>query len=135
MTRGVRALLLLALPISAGCDSGGTVVPVEGTVTFGSAPVKQGTIQFHPDSSKGNKSTQIATGNIVDGKYKLAANGKDGASPGWYKVTISSSVPSNPKDEYSVPKSLINPANSDVVSTELKAEVKAGGGPYDFTVN
>jgi hypothetical protein len=126
--------LLFSLATTPGCDSGGTNVPVEGTVTHGAGPLKQGTVQFHPDASKGNKATQPAVGTIVDGKYKLAIAGKDGAPAGWYKVTITSNVPSDPKNEYSVPKSLINPAYSKVETTELTAEVKKDGGPYDFTV-
>ena len=53
---------------------------------------------------------------------------------GAYKVTVSASVPSDPKDEYSVPKSLINSKYSNPETSGLTAEVKEGAGSYEFKV-
>lgn len=134
--RGLAWGLAWAAALAAGCGSGGVgkTVPVEGTVTLGGQPLKTGTITFHPDAAKGNTFKQLPVGTIQDGKYKLAVGAKDGAPPGWYKVTIESSVPSNPKDEYSEAKSVISEMFANPAVTTLTAEVKDGGGPYDFKV-
>ncbi len=125
-------LLTISLFGLTGCgqaDGVGETVPVEGTVTLGKEPLKTGTITFNPKA--GGKT---ATGSIENGKYKMMTGTKEGVVPGQYEVAIFSSVPSNPKDEYSVPKSLINEKFNDASASNLSADVKAGGGPYDFTV-
>jgi hypothetical protein len=125
----------LALTLGSGCGASETkLVPVEGTVKLGKEPLKSGSISFHPDSDKGNKAAQPFVGTIENGAYKVAAGEKYGAEPGWYKVTVTATVPSDPKDEYSVPKSLISEKFGDPAATPLSAEVKEGGGPYNFEV-
>ena len=123
------------LSLNAGCGSSGVEpVPVEGTVKIGDKPVEKGSIAFHPDTAKGNTLPQSASGTIENGKFSLGYMGKEGAPPGAYKVTVVVTVPSNPKDEYSEPKSLIANEFSIPEATPLTAEVKEGGGPYDFKV-
>ena len=118
-----------------GCGSGEVrTVPASGTVTIGKEKLQSGSIAFHPDSSKGNTATAVPTGEIENGSYKLSTSGKDGAPVGSYIVTVNSSVPINPKDEYSETKSLINKKFATPKDSPLRAEVKDGGGPYDFEV-
>jgi hypothetical protein len=128
------AFLPLTLIATAGCSSGSKTVPVEGSVMLGDKLVEKGNITFHPDTAKGNTSGHVAVGSIEGGKYKLMTGKSAGAPPGAYKVTVSVSVPSNPKDEYSLPKLLIAEKFNDEKNTPLSADVKEGGGPYDFTV-
>lgn len=109
-------------------------MPAEGSVTVGNDPLQTGIIGFHPDTDRGNTSDRPATGKIENGKYRLTYDGKDGAPVGAYKVTISATVPSNPKDEYSIPKSLIGKNFAQPKTTSLTVEVKEGGAPYDFKV-
>jgi hypothetical protein len=122
--------------LAAGCsgEGGGKVVPVEGMVMVGNEPLKEGSIAFHPDESKGNKSGNPSVGTITDGKFNLTTGGQVGAPVGYYKVTVNSSAPSDPKDEYSVPKSLINSKYENPETSGLTAEVKEGAGSYEFKV-
>jgi hypothetical protein len=54
-------------------------------------------VDFTPDASKGTASKFPASGKIkADGTFQLTTQGKPGAEPGWYKVTIVSSVPGEP---------------------------------------
>jgi hypothetical protein len=134
------ALLLLVglLACIAGCGGGGAskLIPVKGKVTLNGQPLAAGTLTFHPDESKGNtaKLPMPPVGTIKDGEYTLATGKFDGAPPGWYKVTVHADVPSNPKDEYSEPRSLINRAYNEPYSTALQVEVKPDAPPgwYDL---
>jgi hypothetical protein len=80
--------------LAVGCGDSktaqaGKIVPVAGYVKLKDVPLPIGTITFHPDAAKGNKSTEMCTSPIAaDGSYKLLTGGKDGAPVGWYKVTI-----------------------------------------------
>jgi len=133
-----RCALFVALTMAVlicGCGDTSKNVPVKGKVTLkGGDSIAKGTITFHPDATKGNKSPNPAVGNIENGQYSASAGKMEGAPVGWYKVTINASVPSNPKDEYSVPKSLINEKYNDVARTDLAVEVKEGTPSYDFQV-
>jgi hypothetical protein len=130
------ALLLALTVFSAGC--GGTKhVPVTGQVTVGGQPLKSGTVTYHPDKEAGNTQpySDLPHGTVDEnGKYTLATGGKPGAPAGKYKVTVASTVPSNPKDPYSLPKHLTDKANAEVSTTSLTKEVKADApaGHYDI---
>jgi hypothetical protein len=133
------ALILLAafLPCIAGCGgSTSKLIPVKGKVTVNGQPLTTGTVMFHPDESKGNtaKLPIPPVGPIKDGEYSLVTGKVEGAPAGWYKVVVTANVPSNPKDEYSEPRSLINPIYNQVYSTTLSVEVKpdATPGAYDL---
>jgi len=103
-------------------------------VTFRSALLGTGSITFHPDAARGNTSPDIAVGSITAGKYTAATGERVGVRPGWYKVTVVATVPSNPKDEYSQPVSVVGDVYGDPATTPLQAEVKPDGGPYDFAL-
>ena len=137
--RRVAFLFALAFCLVAigGCSGGGSSNTVSGTVTLDGTPLKSGAVNFYPDSSKGNKDGQIYVGAINEqGQYSLAGGGKEGAPAGWYKVTVNSSVPSNPKDPYSIPRSVVNFKYRDISVTDLGIEVKKGAAPgsYDLKV-
>jgi len=114
------------------------VSPVEGKISAGDNPLAGGNITFHPDTTKGNtaKFAQLPVGTISDGRYSIATGGKPGAPEGWYKVTVTSSVPSDPKNEYSIPKLIVDKAYTDAATTTLLVEVKEGSpaGAYDLKV-
>jgi len=116
----------------AGCGSKGA--SVSGTVAFTDGkPVKNGSLTFHPDSGKGNKHKNPVVGVIdAEGKYALSA-GKEGVPLGWYKVTVVSTVPSDPKNEYSLPKDLLPVKYKEVGTTDIAIEVKVGGS-YDIKI-
>ena len=119
--------LLLAvgsiLVVSCGGDN---LIPVEGTVSFDGKNLPHGSIAFHPDTSKGNKATQAAGGEISDGQFRLKTFDRNGAPPGWYKVTLISTSPPDP-EKYEVPKSLIPEKYTQVDTPPLTIEVKPGG--------
>jgi hypothetical protein len=134
----VFALLLTIVLFASGCG-GSKLIPVEGKVTVGNEPLKTGNVTYHPDVDGGNKQTYptLPIGTIDEtGKYTLSTGGKPGAPPGKYKVTIVATVPSNPKDPYSIPKHLIDKLNSDVDTTTISKEVKEGApaGHYDVAL-
>lgn len=115
MDRSLRQLsaaaVLFGLLLStAGCSGGSALssgVPVKGKVTVGGQPLKSGMVVFHPDAQKGNTYPYLARGEVVNGVYELKSEaGGSGTAPGWYRVTVHSRERSDPKDEYSEPKSL-----------------------------
>src|SRR5215469_3246885 len=78
------------LAFVSGCGKGaGKLVPVQGQVKFGDAPLTTGVVIFRPDASKGNTSQEEPRGQIdAEGHYKLRTAQQEGAAPGWYKVGI-----------------------------------------------
>jgi len=126
---GLACLVLTLI----GCN-GSNEVPVEGSVTVEGSPAEKGGVTYHPDSSRGNTLGTEPAGVIHNGKYALETQGKAGAPPGWYKVTVSIQVPSKPKDPYSLPRSLVNEKYTRPDRTDLSVEVKPGAsaGAYDL---
>jgi hypothetical protein len=129
-------VLVLCLALVAGCDGGG-LVKVSGKVTVDGSPLTMGSVRYVPDAAKGNKTTTEPVGQIEsDGSYSLTTNGKPGAPPGWYKVTVNAtSVPesSNPFGG----KALVGPGFNSPETSGLSVEVKASApaGTYDLKVS
>jgi len=133
----VLTLSAFLLGLTAGCGGGRGSVSVSGKVTYDGKPLTVGSVSYHPDASKANTGKAILVGPIdAQGQYTLTDAGKPGVPPGWYKVTVTAGVPSNPKDEYSLPKSLIPTKYNEPGQTPLAIEVKAGAasGAYDLTL-
>lgn len=132
----VLFLVGIVVLCGSGCGKGSLdTIPVKGTVTYQNTPLKTGSIVFHPDATKGNKSKEQPVGTIAEnGSYTIATGNQTGAPPGWYKVTVVSTAPSNPNDEYSLPRSLISKRYEQVASTPLSVEVKEEGGSYDLNL-
>jgi hypothetical protein len=110
-------------------------LPVSGQIFLNDQPFKPETgttiaINFYPPAGGG-----LGIADVNDaGTYTASLNGKPGLPPGTYKVTVAITKPSNPKDEYSPPTSLINPAFADQSKTRLSIDVKEGGS-YDLKVS
>jgi hypothetical protein len=98
--------------------------------------IAAGSVAFHPDESKGNKSKKVAVGDITDGSYKLFTDGKPGAPPGWYKVTIAAQTQVD-SDKAELAKSLVADKFTDPMETPLLKEVTASpsAGAYDLKVS
>jgi hypothetical protein len=123
-------LVLLALLLSSGCDRGPVpLVSVAGKVTYKGLPLPTGTIVFAPDTSRG-QSGPIAHGQIDrDGSYRLATGDTAGATPGWYRVTVTSvATGANPLpgDRFVIPVSYIPDKYRDPELSQLACEIKAG---------
>jgi hypothetical protein len=89
---------VIAVILALGCsdDTGlSKRYPVYGRVSFQGAPVAKGRIDFHPvDPGK----CRPASGEIRNGSYSLTTlSPDDGALPGEYKVTVSSTDVDNSK--------------------------------------
>src|SRR5262245_15660650 len=130
---GTALVALLAL---AGCRGEEPLIPVEGQVTVGGKPLTTGTVVYHPDPAKGNKSLHEPRGELgPDGRYQLVTGTQAvGAPPGWYKVTVYAGVKINPQDPYSPEKSLTRPKYGDQNTSGLALEVRpeAPARAYDL---
>jgi len=109
---GAITALSAAILLLAGCgDSTGLAkrYPVSGKVTYNGAPLAKGNINFIPTGT--TESDRAATAPIEDGQYTLTtATENDGAFPGTYAVTITS---------------------TEVDLAEVKANMKGGSGRQD----
>jgi hypothetical protein len=110
----------LALLIAALCGCQRTPAPfaaVHGRVLYKGSQIPGGLIVFTPDASRGT-SGAIAFGKIrEDGSYTLFTGEAEGASAGWYRVTVGALVPS-------APVSLLPEKYRDPSSSLLACEVK-----------
>jgi hypothetical protein len=109
--------------------------PIVGKVTVNGTPLGTGSVTFHPDAGKGNNSPHIPVGTLdSEGTYQLMSATREGAPPGWYKVTVSAQEPIDPKNPYALPKHLISPKFNDAGTSGLEIEVveKPQPGAYDL---
>ncbi len=86
--RRIRLYVVFAV-LAAGCSAGdGSLVPVNGIVTWDNEPLDAATVTFYPEA-EGQKTVGTArTG--TDGKFViLETKGQRGLAPGKYKVTVS----------------------------------------------
>jgi len=126
-----RTLVAAALVLlSAGCGSGKPPFQlVHGTVTYQERPLACGTIVFTPDASRGHAGPIASSEIKSDGSYSLKTDGKSGAAPGWYRVTVLAvEMPAQPDagDRFAVPHSLLPEKYRDPELAELAREVTAG---------
>jgi hypothetical protein len=113
-------------------------VPVEGQVRFEGKLLTTGTVIFSADAGKGNTTQHEPRGAIQpDGRYKVMTHPREGAPPGWYKVAVVSTEPSDPKNPYSMPRSLIPEKFGKVEESGLAIEVRASAPAraYDLELN
>jgi hypothetical protein len=144
--------LSAAVLLLAGCsDSSGLAkrYPVSGKVTYNGAPLAKGNINFIPTGT--TAADRAATATIENGYYTLTtATENDGAFPGTYAVTITSTevdlteVKANMKGGSGrqedvlratrKAKSLIPMKYGFPDQSGLKAEVKSGSNSVDFAL-
>jgi hypothetical protein len=141
LVRRCVAWVVLACVLTGCHPSGPPLLPVSGKVMKGGQPLSGGAVSFVPDASKGNSYHEAPVGMIQsDGTYQLTTNGKPGAPPGWYKVTISTMTPPGPGDTAPMQMSgnapRLNTKYSSPTLTDLTAEVtdNPGRGAYDFNL-
>jgi hypothetical protein len=148
MTRVAHGLLFVVLGgglvlLAGGCKSAPKLVPVSGKVAFSDGrPVETGPtvtvtgyVVFSADPTKGNTSMEVIQGSIgPDGSYKLLTRDKEGAFPGWYKVTVDVAR-TNPKDPYDY-KRLVDDRFVDKDKSGIAVEVVENPEPgrYDLKV-
>jgi hypothetical protein len=94
-----------------------------------------GWVTFKPDKAKGNTFNREPTGEInSQGEYTLQTNGKPGAPPGAYKVTVSATEATTQDNTKPPTKQLVNPTytNADTTPLEVVVVEKAEAGKYDL---
>ena len=81
--------LCFGLLLAVGCGRTPTPQPfVQGRVYYKGQPLTGGTVVFAPDPMRGGHGP-MAWGQIeADGRYRLTTDGRNGASPGWHRITI-----------------------------------------------
>ena len=87
----VLALLAAALMVQGGCGPGNglNLATVSGKVTYKGEPVKNGTVFFMPDESKGTVGPPAVGSITADGTYVLSTEtAGDGVIIGLHKVGI-----------------------------------------------
>lgn len=84
MRRNPWAILTAGLLI--GCSPAARLEPVAGVVEFeGGEPLRGGIVTFSPSSGQGPP----AHGRVgTDGRFRLSTQGRDGATPGAYRVAV-----------------------------------------------
>ena len=137
---GRFSLPMVLLAGLAGCGPSGAerMLPVEGQVRYGGKPLTRGTVVLSPDPSKGNATKHEPRGRIeADGRYQIFTHPHTGAPPGWYKVSVIATEPSDPKNPYSLPRSLIPEKFGKPDESRLSWEVRSNPPPgaYDLDLN
>ena len=132
------ALCSLALVPLAGCGGESlTLVSVKGKVLVDGQPLTKGSVRFVPDKAKGNTTGVEPVGTIgADGGYELTTNGKPGAPPGGYLVSVSSGeIPDSTKPLAT--KTAVASRFSQPDTSKLTVEVVAtpAAGAYDLKVS
>lgn len=72
------AIAWLVACLLSGCDSGDAIYNVQGTITFGSEPVSQGTVTFEETGTMNSTQAPLT----ADGKYSLRL------AAGNYKIMV-----------------------------------------------
>ena len=137
MNATVRLSFFLALAAwLVGCSSPDEArVPVQGTVFLGDKPATNGAVVLHPDVAKGNASKHEPRAKIeADGTFHVQTTNQNGAPPGWYKVGVIVTEPSDPANPYSVPRSLIPEKFGNPDESGLTLEVRPNALPGAYGI-
>jgi hypothetical protein len=123
------APLALCMLLTAGCGRA-PLTPVQGKVAYKGFNLHGGVIVFTPDGTRGERGS-IAVAKIrEDGSYMLLTGDAPGASPGWYRVTVSavanSSLAQPGGAGFTYPQSLLPEKYRDPETSLLTCEVKSG---------
>jgi hypothetical protein len=133
--RPLYACLALVAVCLSGCG-GIATSQVEGKVTHDGVPLKGGSVTFVPETPPPTPMPLVVGTIGEDGTYTLITGDVPGAPVGAYKVVVTSSVPMNPGDPYSLPKSIIPAKYGKAETTDLRVDVvsDAAPGAYDLTL-
>lgn len=134
-------LALLATSLVLGCGSGGTLVPVDGTVLLDNQPLPDVLITFVPEAA--GTGTPIRSMGISDasGNFRLKAETlSPGASPGVHRVIVEDlAILDAPRSEdgtvISLPTKRFPSVYSDPLRTPLRAIIKAESEPISLELS
>jgi hypothetical protein len=102
---------------------------VHGTVFYNGKPLTCGTIVFTPNPARGCTGPQGSAEIQPDGTFNLRTSDREGAVPGWHRVTILAiEAPAKSPDaaRFSIPRSLVPEKYRDPVQSGLACEVLPG---------
>src|ERR1700722_7858539 len=86
-----KACFILFLGVGCGGPPAVATLPVSGKVTVDGQPITSGQVSFTAADDK--IGAGLCTGSIgADSAYKISSDGKPGAPPGKYKVTVTPSM-------------------------------------------
>ena len=143
LTQRIKSAVLLGIATVGlvslvGCGKAEeTMLPVEGQVQLDGKPMQKGTVILHPDVAKNNATQHGPRASIdANGRYKIITHPREGAPPGWYKVAVIATEPSDPANLYSLPRSLIPERFGKPDESNLAIEVRDGApvGAYDLNL-
>jgi len=142
---GLLSLLCLSIAVFLSGCGGLKLVPVEGKVTAGNAPVPKGEVIYWPQDTEKSKDKREIKGTIgADGSYKMTTNGKTGVPPGPYKVTInamdlnptatdmSGGLGGAPPKAAAPPRSYVNQKYNDPNTTDINITVTENPQPGQY---
>ena len=87
-------LLGLFILLAAGCgDAADQTAEVQGRVFYQGNPLEGGTIVFTPDAARGGSGALARAEIQSDGRFRLRTGDKNGAVPGWHRVTVAPAGP------------------------------------------
>lgn len=133
MPATVRIVLLVLACLTVGCGDPAPV-PIHGTVTLDGQPLTSGDLVFQR-AAAGSAEQVIGNAQLdASGKYTVYCKGKEGLPPGTYKVVVTSSEPSNPKDPYSMPVSKVNKKFTELGATPLTVQVPGSAEQFNLAV-
>jgi hypothetical protein len=129
--RWLLVLTIVLAGLATGCSGGGkavTLAPVSGTVTLAGRPLTAGHVTF--ESAEGFAGSAPLD---ASGAFQMRCQHGDGMPVGQYRVSISppSRDPLDPTAPKQPPATI--PFKYHIATTSgLEAEVRPGGGPYQF---
>ncbi len=137
---GLTLLTVIMQTLLGGCQRTPVpMAPVTGKVAYRGYALPGGIIVFSPDSARGG-SGPLALGKInQDGTYHLFTGDVQGATPGWYRVTVTSLAPSNvqsPGQQFNPPTSYLPDKYRDPGLSELGCEIQPNrANSIDFNLD
>ena len=118
----LRLAALLLLVCLVGCSPSDGRNTVSGTVTYNGEPLKYATIEFDPDTTKGNRGPQ-GSAEVRDGRYHTTSGFGPVVGPHTVRITGWDVGP----EAGMMPPPLVS-------EYETTVDIPAGGGPLDFAI-
>jgi hypothetical protein len=127
LARAARCAAVAVCLAAAGCGS--ELADVSGTVTLDGQPLPRGTVVFQGD--------KLASGYgeiRSDGTFEIRTGDQQGLKPGKYRVTVTAyqTGPAAHAEGEVIPELLTPKRYNNPDTSDLTAEVKPGGGHFDF---
>ena len=122
LVRMLQLGALVLLGTAGGCQRQPTALtPVNGKVLYKGALLPSGLIVFTPDAGRGASGASAFSTIRADGSYTLYTGDAEGASAGWYRISVAALTPPSTGLDPLVPEKYRDPGLS-LLSCEVKAD-------------